>query len=109
MGLINSPPKLDDPLQVAWLAGILEGEGWFGRIKGYPIIEINMTDLDVIERVADLFGAIGISTIQRSKIKPTYKNSYRTRATGERAKMIMRAVCPWLGERRQQAIQDLKE
>lgn len=40
-----------DQVDIAWVAGILEGEGSFdfrGRIKGYPAIRVAMADEDVV-------------------------------------------------------------
>jgi hypothetical protein len=47
-------------IQVAWLAGLLEGEGYFGlipnKVKGktyrYARVGVTMTDEDVIRRAA---------------------------------------------------------
>lgn len=52
-------------IETAWLAGLLEGEGYFGTINSwvsgrcyrYPRIGVNMTDRDVIDRVATLWEA----------------------------------------------------
>ena len=42
--------------EIAWLAGIIEGEGSFHYAKSNsPMIVIKMTDKDVIERIASLF------------------------------------------------------
>jgi len=40
-------------VDIIWLAGIIEGEGCFSDV--YPIIQLQMTDKDVVERVASLF------------------------------------------------------
>lgn len=43
---------------LAWLIGILEGEGSFYANKKPqpPRVSVNMTDKDIIEKVAKLFG-----------------------------------------------------
>ena len=47
--------KRDD---IIWLAGLLEGEGYFGLSDGkYPKIAVNMCDGDVINRIADMWNA----------------------------------------------------
>ena len=53
---------------IAWLAGILEGEGCFaGRESGLPFVAVNMTDKDVIYRCREISGLGQI-------YKPTLKN-----------------------------------
>ncbi len=50
--------------EVIWLAGLLEGEGCFNVRKDknmQPRVSIEMTDKDIIERAAKLFGS-NIST-----------------------------------------------
>ena len=42
-------------IDIAWLAGLLEGEGCFRLDKGkYPIIRLGMGDEDVVVRAASL-------------------------------------------------------
>ena len=45
--------------EIAWLAGLLEGEGSFGAyVKGSqsPCIQFSMCDKDVLERAANMLG-----------------------------------------------------
>ena len=45
--------KRDD---IIWLAGLLEGEGWFGLSDGkYPVIGLKMCDEDIVVRVSDMW------------------------------------------------------
>lgn len=87
-----------------WLAGLLEGEGSF--MKGPPSdpnrprITIGMTDRDVIEKVADLFGVEYIAEIDRED----YKTSYKVQIRGMKAIDLMCELRPLMGERRQQQI-----
>lgn len=66
-----------DQNQFFWLAGLLEGEGCFSvRQDGQrrsPKVLINMTDKDVIERVAALVGS-GIRPLRLDKVglQPQY-------------------------------------
>jgi len=90
----------------AWLAGILEGEGYFGwnvnkRLHRVPVIEISMVDKDIIQRVAGMFGngmrgPYGPYGKEKHKRQPFYK----CQAYGRRAIMVIRLVLPWLGKRR---------
>jgi hypothetical protein len=43
------------PISIAWLAGLIEGEGYITSLRGSPTIRISMTDRDVIERIAGLW------------------------------------------------------
>lgn len=50
-------------IEIAWMAGLLEGEGCFTAEGGqrarfrYPRITLGMTDRDVVERASVLFDA----------------------------------------------------
>jgi len=94
---------------VAWLAGLLEGEGYFGiinsRVGGktyrYPRIGVNMTDLDVIDRVGTMWG---IKTFSWQPPPPSKKRQHRVMISGWAAADWMRRLYPWLGDRRRQRI-----
>jgi hypothetical protein len=94
----------DDPI-APWLAGILEGEGYFGVIRSivkgktylYPRVGVNMTDRDVIERVREIFG-VKIYVMRPAGVSK--KEGYRVVLIGSRAVEIMQLIRPWMGERR---------
>jgi hypothetical protein len=100
---------------LAWLAGLLEGEGCFrcdtrkytlksGEKKSYlePVIHLQMTDLDVMERAASLLGTT-LRTYQDNK--GNRKLLYRTSLNGKkRAIPMMRQLLPLMGQRRQERI-----
>jgi hypothetical protein len=92
---------------LAWLAGLLEGEGSFFMVrhKGYqyPKIVVSMTDLDVIERVAAMFGV----AVFYEKERPGRKPSFRASTTGHKATGLITQLLPWMGERRSQKIKEL--
>lgn len=88
-----------------WLAGLLEGEGTFlhgpPSSPTVPVIRVEMTDLDVIERI----GAIFARTVQRHRPREAhYKPSYSTTLKGASAVHFMRLLRPVLGVRRQEQI-----
>lgn len=95
--------------EAAWLAGILEGEGWFGDVRSraggrrYPIIAVKMKDLDVIQKVADLFGGMAITNPKTDK----GDDIWVVRARGKRAISIMQQVYPFMGNRRRETIDGL--
>jgi hypothetical protein len=64
------PPLTD--VEVAWIAGLLEGEGHFAP----KAIIVNMTDRDVLERLAALTGG-RLNGPYTYKNRPTSKPYYR--------------------------------
>lgn len=89
-----------------WLAGLLEGEGSF--LAGppshprQPAIAIDMTDLDVIQKAANL---LEVNYIQRIKKKnPKWKPSFSVRKRGLAALELMKVLRPLMGKRRQEQI-----
>lgn len=96
-------------LELAWLAGLLEGEAAFCHERyeekyTRAVISIKMTDRDVIERVADLVGGQRI-TLMRAE-RAGYKDQYRVRLRGARAREIMQLILPYMGERRAAKIRE---
>lgn len=100
-------------LDIAWLAGLWEGEGYFGvvyrtRASGntHPRLtcEIKMTDLDIIERVARLLD--GRIVTKKPKYEH-YKMLYYVRLYDSRAAEFMRLIRPYMGIRRGARIDEL--
>lgn len=100
-------------IDLAWLAGLLEGEGSFfmqrntqpSGVYRYPFITVNMTDRDVIERVAEIFD----STVYEFKhiYGASRKQAYRTQINGSRAAELMRLLLPHMGKRRSEKISEI--
>lgn len=101
-------PTLNE-VDVAWLSGLLEGEGYFGLVpnksKGktyrYARVGVSMTDRDVVERAAGLMGA---RVVRLKPATPTRLTPFRVNLQGQRAVALMRLLRPHLGERRRQQI-----
>jgi hypothetical protein len=98
----------EEPLStetVAWLAGLLEGEGSFmtgpPSEPRSPVLVISMTDLDVIARVAAIFGVKVQRARQRDK---RWKDAWAARVRGRGAVELMLVVRPHMGERRRAQI-----
>lgn len=95
-----------DAVTLAWLAGLLEGEGSFfmgtnkvsGKSYRYPVIGINMTDEDIIARVAGIFGTKTYGPFQHraANRKPFWRTSLGGHASAE----LMRSLIPQMGLRR---------
>ena len=97
--------KKDDLL---WLAGLLEGEGSF--MKGVPskpnspIISCQMTDEDIIERVANLF-SVSYCKRKVSEKNPKWNDLYSVMLRGKRAVAIMQKLKPLMVKRRRLQIE----
>jgi hypothetical protein len=93
------------PTEIAWLAGIYEGEGSCSITSGRAIrVEIVMTDRDIIERVQSLTGLGSVSSLAPRGEK--YKPSYRWSVGSINAVVFLTAILPWLGKRRSGRAQD---
>lgn len=90
------------PVHPAWLAGLLEGEGSFGVDAGRPVVEVKMTDRDVIARAAHAFGDVSVYAVPQTAedIAAGYKQAWRARVRGGTAIAVMLRVLPHMGERR---------
>lgn len=94
---------------ICWLAGILEGEGSF--LKGppsdpnQPRIQLSMTDRDIVERVASIFGTATQEVKSKRYKENGWKTPYFTVLKGRKAMRLMEELHPLMGERRQQQIE----
>ena len=93
-------------VDLAWLAGILEGEGSFLKAPpsdpGRPRISLQMTDEDVVARAAVLLGVKYSSSKDRKR--PTWKPTFQLQVKGKRAAGLMRELYPQMGQRRRSQI-----
>ena len=81
--------------EIAWLAGLLEGEGYFALKRGkYPTITLSMTDEDIVVKAAFLMGA----KINRSG------NLWIAHINGAYAIQWMLTLYSYLGKRRRERI-----
>ena len=89
------------------MVGILEGEGYFGFEKGSQRVQVKMTDLDTIEKVADIFLKI---TERRPAIhespnkNPNDSLPYVIAIHGPDARQVMEMIVPHMSVRRRQRI-----
>jgi hypothetical protein len=97
--------------QIAWVAGILEGEGSFGFSNNSkcPCIWLGMSDIDVIRGVRNIIDpsyAINIHGIKDNRL-PHYKKQYRITVNGIRAIQWMMTIYPLMSRRRKDRIKQL--
>ena len=90
-----------NPIEIAWLAGLFEGEGYFG-FQSSLRAQILMTDLDVIEKVKLITMCRG--AIYNKKPSPGRKQAYALQLSGQQAAELMVAIYPHMGERRRERI-----
>lgn len=92
---------------LAWLAGLLEGEAWFGlNNQGTPSarLVLIMCDRDVVERAAHL-----MDTHVRGPFRATRstRDLWEAKLSGEKALQLMQLLLPHMGERRQAKIAEI--
>lgn len=88
--------------ELYWLAGIFEGEGYFGLEKGRRLnTAVMMTDKDVVDRVHDILGF----GIRGERSLPSGKTAYRWSSNAQPyVAGLMMTLFPLMGERRQEKI-----
>jgi hypothetical protein len=95
---------------IAWAAGLFEGEGAASPNNGYPRLQMEMCDLDVLQRLQRVLGGNINGPYQRTRVpqdsaafkwasqpRPHYHWSINRRPLVELAVELM---WPWLHERR---------
>jgi transcriptional regulator with PAS, ATPase and Fis domain len=93
---------------LAWLAGLLEGEGSF--LKGppssphLPVIQLHMIDEDVVDRVAKLFGRASYYREDKRRVTRGWRPAYQVQVKGRKAVELMKMLRPLMGRRRREQI-----
>jgi hypothetical protein len=102
---------MNDPITTAWLAGLLEGEGYFGlyrhkdRTRQHPVVRVSMTDEDIIKRAAEAMGGATIHRIHSPRFRENgWKPQYSATVYGKKAIAVIDSIYPHLGERRRATI-----
>jgi hypothetical protein len=97
--------------KMAWLAGLLEGEGCFlvayskcGPHR-YPHARIDLatTDEDVIRHAAYVMG----TSVRAQPVRGRYKQVWRTQAYSHKAQALMQLLFPMMGARRKAKIREI--
>jgi hypothetical protein len=92
---------------VAWVGGLLEGEGCFFQFNGCPQIKLAMTDGDTVERAACILGRKCTGPHPRKSPSNNGRHRkpiYLTIIAGARAVAWMLMIFPFLGARRKAKI-----
>ena len=91
-------------IELAWLAGLLEGEGWFrmgGNSIGTPGVSIQMTDEDIVRKASRLMKSLSIT---RRNMGKNNKTAFSTSVYGDNAIELMKNIMPFMGKRRTERI-----
>jgi hypothetical protein len=103
---------MSNETDLAWLAGLLEGEGHFAKEartqRGQPYINVyvvlRMTDLDIVDRAAAIMGRCSRGTQRRSN--KNWKTIFYAKASGHAAARLMTRLLPLMGTRRSAKIRE---
>ena len=94
------------PIEWAWIAGIIEGEGCFSTTKTnpHPLFALQMVDEDIVARFADLVGVKYAHRVMKGeKHKDVFQIAVRRRSFIE---WLIVNIYPWMGERRRSKIDE---
>lgn len=91
--------------RIAWLAGLLEGEGCFSRRGNCITIQLYVSDRDVIEKAQAIIGAPSIGSRRPKNEK--HKTCYYWTVSGPEAAAWMMTLYSLMGSRRQERIKEL--
>ncbi len=97
---VRSGPRPRDlsEVEAAWLAGLIEGEGWIATPDKPLALSVTMTDPDVIEAVRRM---TGVGTVRRkSPQRAHYQPSYAWQVHGRAVVDLLRQLRPWFHQRR---------
>lgn len=106
------------PVELGWMAGLLEGEGtfWFENSRyRYPRVQIYMTDEDVVRRIAEVAGVGNVTGPHtrsgddgRGSDMSLWKPQWGWTVTRkEQVYWLCRTILPYMGKRRTAKINEL--
>lgn len=88
-----------------WLAGLLEGEGYFALEHNTPKIGLQMTDEDVVKKAAKLLWNAHVYTYKRNNFG--FKRVYGITVRGKKLLPLFTQLLPLMGERRAEKIKEI--
>lgn len=108
MPFVRSRLVLDmAPIDAAWVAGLLEGEGSFiNTPSNKGVISLQLTDLDVLQKLHRIVGAGGIHEVHRTRPggKPCWGWKIGSRAD---VLALIDQLYPYMGERRRAKMDEI--
>lgn len=106
--IVTHPPRAPRTIRdIAWVAGIVEGEGCLFYRNGVSL-RVAMTDKDVIEKFADIVGGnVRGGNISPSRLGHPRKPYWHVTLYGKHAVAWMMTIYTLLGSRRQKKAEEL--
>lgn len=90
-------------IELGYVAGVIEGEGYIFTKNSYSAaVAVQMTDLDVLQKLQILTGLGHIIETQRQK--PHHKRTWRWTAQGSEVRRLLLDIYPHMGDRRKEKI-----
>ncbi len=99
-------------VEAAWLAGLIEGEGYICAHNGCRAqIILEMTDEDVIREAAAIMDPeANVNYYDRSsRSNGERKDSWKVHVNGDKAVAVLELIYPWMGKRRSAKINEVLE
>lgn len=94
--------------ETAWVAGLIEGEGYIGWTNRQAVIAVKMTDLDVLERLQSWTGFGRIHSLRYYEGRDDCKPQWTWRVGGRRDFIeLARAIEPYMLARRGARIREV--
>lgn len=107
MGSSHPRPGEMTDLEIAWLAGLFEGEGSIvfshGKLRKSVTITISNTILPLLEKVLEVVGTGAIQNMTRYKVNPKHSPAWLWRCHGENARILLERMMPWFIVKKQRA------
>lgn len=94
---------------IAWFAGLFEGEGCFSYDKKFQALRLYLgsTDLDILERIQQV---LGVGSISKQKEKPNRKTFWMWYISKRKdVDFVCELIRPWLGVRRTARLNEIIE
>jgi len=104
---LKATRRMRGPLNIAWFAGLIEGEGCFTRCRRSIQMTVVSTDKDVIEQAALMTGKNFHVTHRKGPGGERWKPIYRTHCCGATAASWMMTLYPFLKSRRRARVREL--
>lgn len=93
--------------KIHYVAGLLEGEGSFG-FYDCPVLQLNMTDLDVVEKIRNIISSKSIVRVNSKKNESKgHKIQYVLHISGSNAIEWMLTLYPLMSIRRKEKIKEV--
>ncbi|MEJ7783404.1 MAG: hypothetical protein WKF96_01285 [Solirubrobacteraceae bacterium] len=94
--------------EIAWAAGLVEGEAWIGASGNSARLAIAMVDHDVVARFAAIFELREPRPVPPPKDRPNRQMQWGVYAYGREAMAIILILLPYFGHRRSAKVREVQ-